>query len=254
MPRTGSSHINTLIYNCPHFVGKGELFRRHAIGNQRKFEIAALGETSSGVVTDPDSSGGWRGELPMQTLEALHRACEGRTIAFKVFPGHLPRGLIETEFLSRDDIAFAILRRRPIESFVSVVKTKGGAKYALTDTTDIKPEISADEFLEWARRMRAWYKWLREMLQAREKPYAEISFEKHLDGYSAQEALAHLRALFIPLGITNFEDLDEHAAGGTRQDREGDYRKRVANWSAFEAALRAKPMASRMLNWAQKIP
>ena len=217
-----------LIYNCPHFVGKGELFR-HGAGERRR-------------------------ELPTQTLEALHRTCKSKTIAFKVFPGHLPRKLIETEFLSRDDIAFAILKRRPIESFVSVVKTKGGAKYALTDTTDIKPEISADDFLGWAHRTRAWYKWLGEILHARGRPYAEISFEQHLDGYSAQEALAHLRALFLPLGITNFEDLDEYAVGGTRQDREGDYRKRVANWGEFEAALRAKPFASRMLNWAQKIP
>jgi len=255
MPRTGSSHVNKLINSCSNFAGKGELFHRHAAGQSRPIEIAALNEASDGVVVDSESFRKWRRDHPLQTLEALHSAWKKRkTIAFKVFPSHLSHELIEAELLPRDDIAFAILKRRPIESFVSSVKAKGGAKYTLTDTTDIKPEISPEEFLEWARRMRAWYKWVRDTLDARGKPYAEISFEEHLDGYSAHDALAHLRDLFTPLGIKNFDKFKEDAAEGTRQDRETDYRKRVANWDEFEAALRAKPQPSRMLNWAERIP
>ncbi|HTT99746.1 MAG TPA: hypothetical protein VMF58_16980 [Rhizomicrobium sp.] len=226
-----------LINDCPNFVGKGELFHLQGNGNQR-----------------PDGSKAWRKDDLVQALERMRDAWGSRTIAFKVFPGHIPPRLIKTELLPRDDIAFALLKRRPIESFVSGVKVKGGANYALMDTTDIKPAISADDFLVWARRTRAWYKWIRGVLDAREKPYAEISFEKHLDGYSAQESLAHLRELFSPLGITNFEDVDEHATGGMRQDRQGDYRKRVANWDAFEAALRARPQTRNMLKWAERIP
>ena len=41
---------------------------------------------------------------------------------------------------------------------------------------------------------------------------------------------------------------------GTRQDKESDYRNRVANWDAFEAAVRANPKGEKMLNWAERIP
>jgi hypothetical protein len=254
MPRTGSSHVNKLINCSPNFVGKGELFHRQWNGRQRPFEIAALKAASGGVVVDENSFRGWRGAHPLQTLEALHGVWKTKTIAFKIFPGHLPRELMESELLPRGDFACAILKRRPIESFVSSVKAGEIGRYGLTDTTEMKPEISPENFLRWARRMRKWYKWVRQVFEARARPFAEISFEQHLDGCSAQESLAHLRDLFIPLGISNFDGFKKRAEEGTRQDRERDYRKRVANWDAFEAALRDKPQASKMLKWAQRIP
>jgi len=253
-PRTGSSHVNKLINSCTNFVGKGELFHRQGNGQQRPLEIAALKEASGGVVVDGDSFRAWRRAHPVQTLETLHAAWKKKTIAFKTFPGHLPHDLIVSELLPRDDFACAILKRRPIESFVSSVKAGEVGIYRQTDTTGIKPEISPEDFLKWARRMRKWYKWVREVLEAQGKPFAEISFEKHLDGRSAQESLAHLRDLFAPLGIDNFDKFKNDANEGTRQDRESDYRKRVANWDVFEAALRAEPQSNKMLNWAQRIP
>jgi LPS sulfotransferase NodH len=253
MPRTGSSHLNKLFRSCPEFQGKSELFHRHAVGRHREFEWDKVKAKSEGAVTDVESFRTWRRMHPAATLEALHDAWNGKkVIAFKVFPNHLPRDVIESQLLPRDDIGFAILRRRPIESFISAVKAKMGSTFTKADTTAIKPEIHAKDFVLWAKRMKAWYDWTRAVLEARGKPFAEISFEKHLDGLSGEESLRTVLEQLRPLGFTSVS-VPQGVIVGERQDKERNYKDRVSNWAAFEADLRALPERAALLDWAETV-
>ncbi len=194
----------------------------------------------------------WRRRHPADTLEALYEGGRSRIVAFKAFSGHLKREIIEAQLLGRDDIGFAILRRRPIECFISGLKAKSMSKFGAIDTTAIKPVLSAGEFLEWAARMKQWYGWTRKTLKERGIPYAEISFEKHLDGFSGEESLSRILSLLEPLGFSGIE-MPSRIIEGRRQDKEVRYQDRAANWEEFLAEVKADPECAAYLEWAERV-
>lgn len=251
MPRTGSSHLNKLLKSIPEFNAKSELFhaKRQVVLSPR--ELAMLKHRSGVDVENKPAFAAWRRAHPLATLEAIRDgAWRKRIVAFKVFPGHVEQSLLEAELMARDDTAFAILSRRPIESYISGCKARNAGTFSRQDTTGIKPELSAEGFGSWARKMRRWYRWCEETLEAKAKPFARISYERHLDRESGADAVRDLIALLRPLG---FDTLSEPAEviEGQRQDRERRYQDRVANWAAFETEVRADPALSKLLDWAQ---
>lgn len=250
IPRTGSSHFNKLLRSCPEIVAKSELFHRHALVQLRPAELVNLSKRSNGEVTSAESFRAWKRQNPAVTLEAIQEIWKRKIIAFKVFSGHLGRELIEEQFLTRDDMAFAILRRRPIESFISSLKAKAGETFTLADTTTMKPRLSVQDFKEWSERVMGWYDWVQTTLESHKRPYAEISFERHFDGKSGDEALALVLEELRKTGLSNI-GVPEKVIEGERQDRETDYRARVANWDEFESKMRATPKRSRLLDWAE---
>lgn len=250
VPRTGSSHLNKLLKSCPEFIAKSELFHRTRVGQFGGNELALLAAKSGGIAIDAESLLPWRTQNPIPALEALHQARRKKIIAFKLFPGHLPREVLETQFLPRDDMGFAILRRRPIESFISVIKAKSGNTFTLADTTALKPRIEAEGFVQWARRTRDWYDWAKQSLEANGRPFADISFERHVDGLSAEESLAQILEQIRGAGFPEIK-MPQAIITGERQDRERDYKARVANWDEFETELRANPTQAKLLDWAE---
>ncbi|MBV9993374.1 MAG: hypothetical protein JOZ72_19030 [Alphaproteobacteria bacterium] len=252
MPRTGSSHLNKLLKSIPELNAKSELFhaKRQVVLSPR--ELAMLKQRSGMDVDDKPAFAAWRRAHPLATLEAIRDgAWRKRIVAFKVFPGHVEHGLLETELIPRDDTAFAILTRRPIESYISGRKAQNAGTFSKQDTTDIKPELSSEDFGAWARKMRRWYRWCEETLEAKGKPFARISYERHLDRESGADAVRDLIALLRPLGVDRLSEPSE-VTEGQRQDRERRYQDRVANWAAFEAEVRADPRLAKLLDWAQR--
>jgi len=250
MPRTGSSHLNKLLRSIPEINAKSELFHKRVQVVLAPRELREIEKRAGvGTVADKDAFAAWRRANPAATLEALRDAGRNPIVAFKVFPDHLRRPLIEEQLFARGDIGFAVLRRRPIECFISSRKALQAGTFTLIDTTDLKVALSPGEFAAWARTMRQWYRWIRRSLDAR-GPYAAISYEEHLDGMPAERSLTEIVARLAPLGF----DLTMPAAiiEGARQDKEPRYQDRVANWDAFEAEVRADPDSAPLLDWAQR--
>jgi hypothetical protein len=253
IPRTGSSHLNKLLRSCPQIDAKSEIFHRHAKMRFSQAEIAAL-EARAGVAFEtPRVFADWRRAHPAATLEALHGARSRPVVAFKVFPFHLKKTLIESEFFSRDDMGFAVLTRRPIESFISGLKARSADKFATVDTTAIKPELTTERFSEWATRMKPWYEWVDKTLAKHRIPCARLSFEEHLDGLSGEESLARVLPLLKPLGFDGI-DVPKRIHEGSRQDKETRYQDRVANWDDFVSAVKRDPQVSGYFDWALQVP
>lgn len=251
MPRTGSSHLNKLLKSCPGVNAKSELFHGHTKNRFSVPEMAQIEARAGGAFPDNAAFIKWRRRNPADTLEALYEGSGSRIVAFKAFPGHLKKDLIEDQLLGRDDIGFAILSRRPIECFISGMKARSVSKFGVIDTTRIKPVLSTDDFLDWAERMKRWYGWTRETLETRNIPYADISFEKHLNGLSGEEALSRILPLLQPLGLSGLE-MPQHVIEGKRQDKEVRYQDRVANWDEFLAEAKADPACAPYMEWAER--
>jgi hypothetical protein len=253
MPRTGSSHLNKLLKSCPSINAKSELFHGHTKNRFSDPEMEQIEARAGGAFPDNAAFIKWRRRNPANTLEALYEGGGSRVVAFKVFPGHLRKEIIDDQLLGRDDIGFAILSRRPIECFISGLKAKSVSRFGVIDTTPIKPVLSVGDFLDWAERMKRWYDWTRKTLEERNIAHADISFERHLDGLSGEEALSRILPLLEPLGLSRLE-MPPRVIEGRRQDKEVRYQDRAANWDGFLAEAKADPECASYLEWAEGVP
>jgi LPS sulfotransferase NodH len=249
MPRTGSSHLNKLLKSCPQFNAKSELFHAKAVARFSKEELETLQAKADGASFEGIHFNRWRRNHPRDTLEALYEGGGSKIVAFKVFPNHLKRERIQSDLLARDDTAFAVLKRRPMESFISGLKARSLSVFGKVDTTEIKPSLSVETFVDWAARMKRWYDWTGEVLEARGLPYATLSYEEHLDGQSGAESLTKILPLLAPLGFADIA-VPVRVWESERQDREPRFQDRVANWDAFETAAKGDPSCDPFLEWA----
>src|SRR5262249_50100696 len=151
-------------------TSKSEMFHGHAGFLTSAREKAALAALGCDAFDDKRKFALWRRRHAVATLDALYRA-HGRFVVFKVFPSHLKVPMLEQESLPRDDMAFAVLRRRPIECYISGVKTRTSRKFSRVDTTAIKAELEVGDFVQWATRMRRWYRWAYAALKTRGRPF-----------------------------------------------------------------------------------
>lgn len=252
VPRTGSSHLNTILSAIPEMNAKAELFHGSYQPEFSPGEQRALRERSGLDLSDKAAFTAWKRAHPAATLEAIQEGADGqRIVTFKVFPGHLQTGFLESGLMARDDVAFAILRRRPIESFISGAKADADGIYTRRDTTEIKPELSAEAFVGWARKTWRWYRWCETALEKHGKRPVRIAYERDLNHRSGIEAVRDLIALLAPLALGPLSE-PRNVYQSSPQDRERRYQDRVANWSDFEAAVRARADGAKLLDWAER--
>lgn len=252
IPRTGSSHLTRLLRNCELLSVKAELFHPRSIDLPVE-DILALAACAGGAITDDESLIAWRRDNPRETLEALHRLAGGRMLVAKLFPFHLSQQQMADALFAHHDAVYLVLRRRPIESYISNLKANSIGRFGRIDTTTTRPVLAPDEFRQWAKRMRRWCAGVDEELRSRGLPHATISYEAELDGISNRDALSGVLRKLEALGVPPLE-LPHQLLAGHRQDREQDYRGRVANWPEFESALRSDQMGAALLDWAETAP
>ena len=95
--------------------------------------------------------------------------------------------------------------------------------------------------------------WVDAEIAARDLPYAELGFEKNLEPGTDSETLSAVLAKLTRLGLPALA-MPSKIAAPKRQDRELDYRERVANWAEFEAEMMADPNRAAILAWAEIAP
>jgi hypothetical protein len=232
---------------------KSEIFHRRLRGLVSNAEMDALYRKSGGAIVDTPTLCHWRGMNPGRTLETLYELGGYVPVIFKLFPGHVSNQLVADEIFSRRDVAYIYLRRRPIESFISSVKAKVVSFHGEADTTEIKPNLTVEDFLKWARPMRAWHDWLETEIAWRRLSPLRIGYESDLESNRPEEVLEKVLTGLQALGVPRVKPKTRIFVG-TRQDREEHYRNRVANWAKFEAVARERPRAARFLDWAEAIP
>jgi LPS sulfotransferase NodH len=253
VPRTGSNQLCWLLRSCESLNVKFEIFHPSWVGYLDGHDLEGLYVASNGRVVDDASLCAWRAANPGATLDELFKTGGERTIVFKLFPGHLTRNRIRSEIFTREDICYLMLRRRPIESFISSVKAELVKAHNNVDTTALKPVLDVTRFVRWAARTREWYDWVAGELAARARSAVEMTYERHLN--LAENAMALSKALdsLATVGLAHPTTASEILTLD-RQDREPRYQDRVANWSIFAANLRADRTLEQLLRWAETVP
>jgi hypothetical protein len=193
----------------------------------------------------------WRRNNAEEAIEDIIKCYPNNNILFKLFNFHLSRDQIQSNFLDREDILFIILKRTPIEMYISHIKAKKSNKWAKFDTTDTKIEIDVEDFIKWAEITREWYDWIFSATFGKKR--IELSYDRHINGKTTLAVMSHINSLLhaidLPALGLGLERIDH-----MKQDLEPDYRQRVSNWKQFETKLRSTAEGSELLDWAQTIP
>jgi hypothetical protein len=240
-----------LLRSCPDFNVKGEIFHPTTIGHYwSETDVMRLKIASNGKITSEKDVCEWRARHPRQTLDVLFENGSRLPLAFKLFNGHLSKEQIATEIFRRDDVGYIILRRRPIESFISRIKAQTLGAHQDIDTTSTKPALHIAPFVKWGRNTRSWYHWLESEMAARKLPCGRLGYEVDIEGKSGRETLSRILTTLQTMGLPPCA-LPLQICGAIRQERESEYTNRVANWSQFEAEAMARPDYARLLHWAK---
>jgi LPS sulfotransferase NodH len=250
--RTGSNLVFSLLKHHKKLNLKWELFHPKWVGALTTADGHALGEEAQGDLGDNKRLCIWRAAHASQTLETLYKSGGERPLVFKIFPSHLDRNLLREELFGRTDIGYIVLRRRPIESFISITKAKAIKTFKRADTTAIRPELDVNSFVKWATRARNWDDWLRVELAAKKRRYAELSYEHDVGLADSREALSRIVNAIAQVGLTSITMKKSPRSAIKRQDHEARYQDRVKNWPEFEATLMRDEAHAQLLEWAQK--
>jgi hypothetical protein len=244
IPRTGSSRAMQLLRGCPFVSVKGELFHTKKIS---KKELLAFDGIAAEAIESGKAMRAWRRKNARLTLETFLKLGADLPLAFKLFSGHLAKKAIVESLFGHTDVGYVVLRRRPIDSHISMLKAHVVGTHGGIETTMVKPSLDPDAFLKWAEETRDWYDWIGENLASTNAPHSELSYERHLRDTSDDEALTHILDAITKVGIPK-SDRPTASTTRPRQDREEDFRKRVANWPEFVSAL--TPDHAEILEWA----
>ncbi|MFK7751110.1 MAG: sulfotransferase [Sedimentitalea sp.] len=202
--------------------------------------------------TDPRLSK-WVRENKEETLQILETLAkpEDRAVFYKSFPGHVLGDDFNRLFYDRPGTLFVFLMRRPIDSFISLMKARSIEKWVTIDTTQMKPELQAESFLTWWGINSDWFLRLQQRLKADNRPFGMLSYEDdvmasvphllnrlvaelHVAGFETSVNRTHLvkssvkRAIHKVKGRELFGDM-----GAMKQDKEKSTAAKVSNWDAF---------------------
>lgn len=234
--RTGSNHLLTLLDAVPELRVRFEVFHPLELYGFDDRDTALLA-AAAGIAGTPDKRDErlirWARENRKRIPDILHAAREGceKHIVFKVFPGQLTAGEIADAFLGRPDICVLMLRRRAVDSFVSIAKAHRVATFTGVDTTEVRPAVRAWAFARYWRNHARWYRNVSAVLRGRGLRFADMTYETDVDGDPARAlniVLGHLRDAGVGVSAP-----DAVPAGLRRQDKATDWRRKIANPRRF---------------------
>lgn len=245
-PRTGSNYLLNLLAHRPDIYVRHEVFHpEQAFGFdgetiERFSEL--LGQRFAGPA-DPRLVAALA-RHPFEAVAALRESArmQGASLCvLKIFPGHGGGSLDAVQKLLPVVDRVGFVKRRLIDSYISVVKAEAIREFFGIDTTALRPTLDCDHFLRWHEYTSAWYiestiGWIR---HARSSDVPVLKYED----FTAADNDSNLRCVErwlqeqvgIPVGISG-----RHVSKGalSRQDRGGSGRQKVANYDQFLESLR----------------
>ena len=209
---------------------------------------------------DPDLNA-WVRANKAQTLDLLQVGARpsARISAIKLFENHISDSEFEELFLSNPESRFLFLKRRPIDSFISLNKARALKKWVGTDTTHFKVTLDADDYRNWYDVRARWFGQREALLQSLGRPYGMLSYEddvlpgsKHMldrlieelakTGFHTQRRHTYLMTLRLrKLAATLTRSQPHPDLGAQKQDRAASAAEKVENWAGFLTGIERQP-------------
>ncbi len=248
IPRTGTNHLFYTLRNIEKLNVRFELFNKEEAYSVSKEEVGLLAERHNTCWQNNRDHQfiNWSAENPATLLEFLAEkvAINFDHLIFKLFPNQLSMNQIEAMFRNTSNLRIIFIHRRPIDSFISMMKSIQTRKYHNHDTSDLRVELCSRYFMEWWSGNYNWYRMVENLADGFSLPQTTLSYEADIN-VAEEELLQKVIEATRTIGL----DLSRSAAGRyeglEKQDKEARYDRKVQNWSTFEAELRTEHFYDR---------
>lgn len=121
-------------------------------------------------------------------------------LAFKIFDRQLPIPQLAPILKARRPPILFLVRSR-LDVYISYVKASSGGRWAQSDTTAAKPDISVEQFLSWSARIDQWYADAMEVVTCAGLRHLVLRYEDHIRREKDDVVLLLERAL-AELGVS----------------------------------------------------
>jgi hypothetical protein len=238
VPRTGTNHLCSVLSNIPEIESRFEIFHPVRSYSMRPDELMALSRLTQTVFdpssTDPEAVRTIRAN-PGLTLECILSSMKPpkRLLSFKVFGHHLTAEEVGNTIISRSDAIIAFVRRRPIDTYISLMKAATLGKWSQVNTTDLKVKIDATEFVNWWQQAVDWYHCLEAACWTHGKPLNHLDYARDID-VAPEHLTQRVITLLAKNGVADLTTPDlRRFEGIQRQDCTEAVEQRVSNWLEF---------------------
>ncbi len=248
IPRTGTNHLFYTLRNVERLNVRFEMFNKDEAYTISKEEVRLLAEkfgTSWDDNRDPEFID-WSARNPAKLLNFLAGkvAPNFDNMIFKLFPNQLTMGQLKALLTETPNLRAIFIRRRPIDSFISMMKSIQTQKYLNHNTSGLMVDLCPRYFMEWWSSNYNWYRMAENLVEKFSVPNLALSYEGDID--VGDEALRqNIIAVGKSIGLNFIHSTDQQYKGLEKQDKETRYEKKVANWVEFEAVLRAEHFYDR---------
>ncbi|HSE75184.1 MAG TPA: sulfotransferase [Dongiaceae bacterium] len=240
--RSGTNHLGATLSRISELDVRHEIFNKTRCQELYRHELAELSRRSGAAFPQACES--------PETVEAVRRrpdlvmdcltdlmAPDKRLVYFKVFRLQLSIRQVRYAFITRPDTIVIFLRRRPIDTFISLRKALHVQNWYGGDTTNLKIRIDADDFIGWWGRTSAWFRGVEAACRTLDKPFHRLRYEDDVD-VPAEQTLDRFREILASHGVGDLTVAGEQALKKVkRQDRNCELSDRVANWPEFQQRL-----------------
>ena len=165
---------------------------------------------------------------------------------FKVFHDHLNISQLK-ELLKFPFNKIFILKRRPIDMFISLCKAQKLNKFYKIDTTDLGIKIDLKRFLKYHFTIKKWYA-IYKKLSLKHKGKIDIIDYDEFTGFNEVETYHILKNKLTSIGINLNPDFNT-SSEFFKQDKELLYSSKVVNWESFFKDITKKESLNKLYSF-----
>ena len=241
IPRAGTNHMFYFMQNIKSLDVRFEVYHPMEAYSISRYEVDLLSNLAGyRFMSNKDKNFiKWIHEYPLLFLKFLSERsfANDKSLIFKIFPNHINKNQIEKMIMDQPSSKAIIVNRRPVDSFISLVKSIHSGKYLNIDTSNIIVKLDSSYFMEWWVKNYNWYRSVESILTKLGVPYTYFNYEN--DIYcSNQELGRNITEAFLRIGKTIEFKNDLENQGLRKQDLEPKYENKVSNWKQFVSELK----------------
>ena len=246
IPRAGTNHMFYFMQNIKRLDVRFEIYHpieTYSISAHEVDLLSGLAGCKFKTNKDKDLIR-WIHKNPIPFLKFISERASLNSdfLIFKIFPNHINKKQIEKLLKSRQTTKAIIIKRCPVDSFISLIKSVHTGKYLNLDTSKIVVELDSNYFKEWWVKNYNWYRAIESLLIELGVPYTHLSYE-HDIYCSDLELKTNITHVFSRFGLTIEFKSDMKNRGLRKQDLELKYANKVSNWNHFLSELEAYNLA-----------
>ena len=243
--RTGSNYLCALLNHHPQITAYYEIFSNVGI-MMTDTEVKALCDRQNWPFTsryDCELVSRFKG-CPAQIIELIKSGllAKHEVFSFKVFQTHLPPRVLTRLIQDHDAV---VVTRRIIDSYISFVKATERDEWLKLDTTQIKPKLHIDDFMDWYGARHVHYKLGADhYLKTHHQGISVLKYEEFTRGSNLENLNFVCEKIADSMGVYLDTSLDasdiEFTLRFSRQDKSSSVIDKVENWLEFEQQLKER--------------